>query len=59
LAVYLLLESDPEAAYALSLVLLVVCVGVLVAMRDTERERTKYLEKLGLDLETLKKVIGC
>jgi molybdate transport system permease protein len=34
LAVYLLLESDPEAAYALSLVLLVVCVGVLVAMRD-------------------------
>jgi molybdate transport system permease protein len=34
LAVYLLLESDPEAAYALSLVLLVVCVGVLVTMRD-------------------------
>ena len=34
LAVYLLLESAPEAAYALSLVLLVVCVGVLVAMRD-------------------------
>lgn len=32
---------------------------VLIAMRDTERERTKYLEKLGLDLETLKKVIGC
>jgi molybdate transport system permease protein len=34
LAVYLLLESDPEAAYSLSLLLLVVCVGVLVAMRD-------------------------
>jgi molybdate transport system permease protein len=34
LAVYLLLESDPEAAYALSFVLLVVCVGVLVTMRD-------------------------
>jgi hypothetical protein len=32
---------------------------VLIAMRDTERERTRYLEKLGLDLETLKKVIGC
>ena len=32
---------------------------VLIAMRDTERERTKYLEKLGLDVETLKKVIGC
>ena len=34
LAVYLLLESNPEAAYALSFVLLVVCVGVLVTMRD-------------------------
>ncbi|MEO8162319.1 MAG: ABC transporter permease [Ilumatobacteraceae bacterium] len=34
LAVYLLLESDPEAAYALSLVMLVVCVGVLIALRD-------------------------
>ncbi len=34
LAVYLLLESDPEAAYALSLVMLVVCVGVLVALRN-------------------------
>jgi hypothetical protein len=32
---------------------------VLISMRDTERERTRYLEKLGLDLETLKKVIGC
>ncbi len=34
LAVYLLLESDPQAAYALSFVLLVICVGVLVSMRD-------------------------
>ena len=34
LAVYLLLENDPEAAYALSFVLLAVCVVVLVAMRD-------------------------
>ncbi|TRZ72341.1 MAG: molybdate ABC transporter permease subunit [Actinobacteria bacterium] len=34
LAVYLLLESDPEAAYALSFVLLAVCVVVLVTMRD-------------------------
>ena len=35
LAVYLLLESDPEAAYALSFVLLAVCVAVLVAMRGS------------------------
>ncbi len=34
LAVYLLLENDPKAAYALSFVLLAVCVVVLVAMRD-------------------------
>lgn len=34
LAVYLLLESDPQAAYALSFVLLIICVGVLVSMRD-------------------------
>jgi molybdate transport system permease protein len=34
LAVYMLLESDPEAAYALSLVLVLVCVGVLFALRD-------------------------
>jgi molybdate transport system permease protein len=33
LAVYLLLESDPEAAYALSLLLLVISVIVLVALR--------------------------
>ncbi|MEY4228919.1 MAG: hypothetical protein RLZ84_1511 [Actinomycetota bacterium] len=33
LAVYMLLESDPEAAYALSLVLVLVCVGVLFALR--------------------------
>lgn len=33
LAVYSLLESDPPAAYALSAVLLVVCVAVLVALR--------------------------
>jgi hypothetical protein len=32
---------------------------VLVSMRDTERERVRYLEKLSLDLATLKKVIGC
>jgi molybdate transport system permease protein len=35
LAVYLLLESDPEAAYALSFVLLTICVAVLVAMRGS------------------------
>jgi molybdate transport system permease protein len=35
LAVYLLLESDPEAAYALSFVLLAVCVAVLIAMRGS------------------------
>jgi hypothetical protein len=33
--------------------------NVLVAMRESERERSRYLERLGLDLETLKKVIGC
>lgn len=33
LAVYSLLESDPPAAYALSAVLLVVCVTVLVVLR--------------------------
>ena len=33
LAVYALLESDPPAAYALSAVLLGVCVGVLVVLR--------------------------
>ena len=32
---------------------------VLVAIRETERERVRYLEKLSLDLATLKKVIGC
>jgi molybdate transport system permease protein len=34
LEVYLSLESDPEAAYALSLLLLVVCIGVLLLLRD-------------------------
>ena len=34
LAVYLALESDPEAAVALSLVLLVVSVAVLVTLRE-------------------------
>ncbi len=34
LAVYLALETDPEAAIALSLVLLVVSVAVLVLLRD-------------------------
>ena len=34
LAVYLLLESDPQVAVALSVVLLVICVGVLVILRD-------------------------
>lgn len=34
LAVYLLLESDPQAAYSLSFVLLIVCVLVLISMRD-------------------------
>ena len=34
LAVYLALETDPDAAIALSLVLLAVSLGVLVALRD-------------------------
>ncbi|TQL56310.1 hypothetical protein FB474_3924, partial [Oryzihumus leptocrescens] len=34
LAVYLALESDPEAAIALSLVLLVVSVVILAVLRD-------------------------
>ena len=34
LAVYLLLETDPQAAYALSFLLLAICVVVLVALRD-------------------------
>jgi molybdate transport system permease protein len=34
LAVYLALESDPDAAIALSLVLLVVSIGVLAGLRD-------------------------
>ena len=33
-AVYLALESDPDAAIALSLVLLVVSIGVLAGLRD-------------------------
>ena len=32
---------------------------VLVSIRETELERVRYLEKLGLDLATLKTVIGC
>jgi molybdate transport system permease protein len=35
LAVYLALESDPDAAIALSLVLLAVCVAVLVTLRTS------------------------
>ena len=34
IAVYIALETDPDAAIALSLVLLLVSVGVLVALRD-------------------------
>jgi hypothetical protein len=33
--------------------------NVLVAMRETELERVQYLQKLGLELATLKIVIGC
>jgi hypothetical protein len=33
--------------------------NVLVAMRESERERSRYLERVGLDLATLKAVIGC
>ena len=47
IAVYLALERDPEAAIALSLVLLVVSVAVLVGLRDrwlTDRHRTMTLE---------------
>jgi hypothetical protein len=32
---------------------------VLISMRDMEQERSRYLEKLGLDLQAVKKVIGC
>jgi hypothetical protein len=34
LAVYVALESDPEAAVALSLVLLIVSIAVLAGLRD-------------------------
>jgi len=34
LAVYLLLETRPEAAYILSLVLVLISLVVLVALRD-------------------------
>ena len=34
LAVYSLLESNPESAYALSFVLVAVCIAVLVGLRD-------------------------
>ncbi|TMF02609.1 MAG: ABC transporter permease subunit, partial [Chloroflexi bacterium] len=34
LAVYLLLESDPQASFVLSLVLLAISVAVLVGLRD-------------------------
>lgn len=33
LAVYVLLESDPQAAFALSIVLIAIAIGVLVALR--------------------------
>lgn len=32
---------------------------VLVAMRESETERDQYLEKLGLEVARIKKVIGC
>ena len=34
LAVYLLLETNQEASYILSLVLLVISLGVLIGLRD-------------------------
>jgi molybdate transport system permease protein len=34
LAVYTMLESNPEGAYALSILLVAICVGVLVGLRD-------------------------
>lgn len=34
LAVYTMLESNPEGAYALSFLLVAICVGVLVGLRD-------------------------
>ena len=34
IAVYFALEGDPDAAFALSLVLLVVSIAVLVSLRD-------------------------
>jgi molybdate transport system permease protein len=34
LAVYSMLESNPEGAYALSFLLVAVCVGVLIGLRD-------------------------
>jgi molybdate transport system permease protein len=39
LAVYLLLESEPQVAIALSLVLLAVSLAVIVALRDRWLER--------------------
>jgi len=33
-ATYITMQSDPEAALALSLVLLIVAIGILVALRD-------------------------
>lgn len=33
--------------------------NVLVAMRESETERDQYLEKLGLEVARIKKVIGC
>jgi molybdate transport system permease protein len=33
LAVYLLLESDPQASFVLSLLMLVISVGVLAGLR--------------------------
>jgi molybdate transport system permease protein len=41
LAVYVLLESDPQAAFALSIVLIAIAIGVLVALRGRYLGGTK------------------
>ncbi|MCK9923486.1 ABC transporter permease [Frankia sp. AgPm24] len=46
LAVYLALETDPDAAIALSLVLLAVCVTVLVALRARWLPGTRLITRL-------------
>ena len=54
-----ILEENIEGALEVKRRLYPSVHQVLVSIRETESERIRYLEKLGLDLETLKKIIGC